>query len=1392
TLGGHSLLATRVITRIRRAFAVELPIQALFDAPALSDLAREIDLARLMEEGEAAPPLKPLARRADLPLSFAQQRLWFLDQMRLESSLYNIPGAFRLKGRLELPALEAALNEIYRRHEALRTCFPAVEGKPVQVIRAFEGQLTLHRMDLDACPEAQREGELMRLAREEARRPFELAHGPLVRVLLIRLGNEDHALLATMHHIVSDGWSMEVLAKEWTALYQAYASNLPSPLPELPIQYADFACWQRQWLSGAVLEKQLRYWKDRLGDAPDLLELPTDRPRPARPTYRGGRFTFSWPAELLKKLKALSRSQDATLYMTILAAFQTLLCRYSGQEDVSVGTPIANRSRAETEGLIGLFVNTLVLRTDLCGEPNFRELLQRVRKVALEAHTHQDIPFEQVVEALQPERSLSYTPLFQVMFAFQNLPAEGPGIEGLEVSLLEAEAVSSKFDLTLTIAEGRQGIGGSIAYATDLFKASTIRRMAGHLRRLLEASAADPQQNVMRLQLLSEDEQRRILQVRNATERQYPRRAAIRQVFEEQAKQRPQAVAAVFEGRQLSYGELDRRANQLAHHLRAQGVQAETLVGICLQRSLEMVISLLGILKAGGAYLPLDPSYPPRRLEWMLTDAAAPLVLTRQGHLERLKGSGAGWRSLCLEQQWERIGRQPVEAPAGGGEAQSLAYVMYTSGSTGQPKGVAVTQRGVVRLVKGVEYVRLGPEQVILQMSTISFDASTFQIWGSLLNGARLVLYPPEKPTLQELSRKLEQERVSYVGLPAALFRLMAEQSLEPLARVAQVLSGGDVLSAPHARRALQAGLKRLINAYGPTENTTYTCCQVMESPQEWNTVPIGPPIANTRVYVLDRYGNLAPEGAAGELHAGGDGLARGYARRPGLTAERFVPHPFAQGERLYRTGDLVRWRGDGRLEFLGRLDHQVKIRGFRVEPGEVEAALAEHPSVSEAVVMVRGEEAGCKRLVAYLVSPGAAPSGSELRNHLQDRLPDFMLPSAYVSLPELPLTPNGKLDRRALPLEAEAEAVSEYQAPRTAAEEVLCGIWSDLLGVERVGRKDSFFELGGHSLLATQAVSRIRQALGAELPLRAIFEWPHPEALARCIEEARLPAGEEMAPLEKQPRPGKLPLSFAQQRLWFLDQLEPGGTQFCLSSALRLRGRLNRPALKAALKEIVRRHESLRTSFPCLEGEPVQSVQEEAAIDLPEVDLSGFPTPRREDELKRLAGQFAGRPFDLARGPLIRTLLLRLGNREHALLSSLHHIITDGWSSGILIRELTTLYEAFSQGRPSPLPALPLQYADWSLWQQRHLAGPALSQQLEYWKRQLRGAAALELPTDRTRPAVAGHRAGKVTFAWPAPLLKRLRLLSRQRDATLYMTLLAGLQALLSRYSGQEDVSVG
>ena len=1103
-LGGHSLLATQVISRVREAFGVEVRLRELFEQPTVKGLGQSIERELRQGAGVSAPPIERREQVEELPLSFAQQRLWFIDQLEPGGDVYNVPVAVRLQGSLNKEAFAQTLAEVIRRHEVLRTRFDTVSGRAVQVIEAA-APIELAVEELSALEIEERDARVQEWAAREAATPFDLSRGPLLRVKLLRLGEQEHVVLLTMHHIVSDGWSVGVLIKELGTLYAAYVAGEESPLEDLPIQYADFAVWQRAYLQGEVLEQQLAYWRRQLSDAPRLLDLPSDHPRPAVRSFRGAVERLELDQELSERLRALSQRESVTLFMLLLAVFKVLLLKYSGQADIVIGADVANRNRAETENLIGFFVNMLVLRTELSGDPTFRELLHRVREVCLEAYAHQDLPFEKLVEELQPERSLSYAPLFQVVFALQNAPAKTLQLPELTLSTVETESDTAKFDLIFSLLESNKRLVGNMEYSTDLFEAETIKRMLGHFQTLLAAVVADPAQQLSTLPLLTEAEEQQLAEWNNTT-REYPREACIHELFEAQVARTPEAVAVKFGDREISYRELNGRANQVAHYLRSRGVGPEVCVGVCLERSVDLVVALVAILKAGGAYVPLDPSYPQERLAFMLDDAQVQVLLTHSSLAEKFN-EYRGY-TICLddEESKEEDAAQS-ETPAAG--AENLAYVIYTSGSTGQPKGVGVTHRAIHNLVRGTNYVTLEESDVVAQVSNSSFDAATFEIWGALLSGARLVIIEKDVALAPHaLAAQLEEHGVTVMFLTTALFNHMARELPAAFRGLRHLLFGGEAVEPKWVREVLEKGRPgRLLHVYGPTETTTFAMWHEVTSVVEHaHTVPIGQPLTNVQIYLLDEHLRPVPVGVPGGLYIGGSGLARGYLDRPALTAERFIPDPFSSepGARLYQTGDLARFLTDGNVEFLGRSDQQVKIRGFRVEPGEVEALLSAHPQVAQAAVVVCEDEPGERHLVAYFVAKEGQTCGAgELRRHLAARLPVYMVPSAFVQLDELPLNANGKVDRKALPPPGEGrpELEAKFVAPRSTVERRLAGFYAEVLGVQTVGVEDDFFELGGHSLRAMQVISRVRDCFNVELPLSQFFETGTLADVARRVE---------------------------------------------------------------------------------------------------------------------------------------------------------------------------------------------------------------------------------------------------------------------------------------------------
>ncbi|MGA9380654.1 MAG: amino acid adenylation domain-containing protein, partial [Phormidium sp.] len=1426
-LGGHSLLATQLISRIRSQLQVEISLQSLFTEPTVAKLAQVIYQLQQQNLQLSSLPIVKRENDTDLSLSFAQTRLWFIDQFEPNSPLYNIPFALRLEGKLEVAALEQSLATIITRHEALRTNFISIDGQPTQIIHAVSNW-GLSVVDLTHLSIPESEIATQQLTQQQAIQPFDLANDSLIRGTLVALSETEHILLICIHHIVSDGWSMGVFASELTILYNAYAQGQLSPLTPLPIQYADFAIWQRQWLQGEVLQTQLSYWQTQLANAPALLSLPTDRPRPAVQTFTGAHQQFVLSVDLAEKLTQLSQEQGVTLFMTLLGVFDILLYRYTEQSDIVVGTPIANRNQSEIEELIGFFANTLVLRINLSEDPSFLELLSRVLDVSLAAYTHQDLPFEMLVEALQPERNLSYSPLFQVMFVLQNTQMSQLDLRGLTISPILGEEAIAKFDLTLSMNNTHDGLVGVWEYNTDLFDGNTIERMTGHFITLVSAILANPLERISQLPMLTKVEQNQLLSEWNNTQIEYPKQKTLHQLFEEQVELTPEAIAVVFESQQLTYNELNCRANQLAHYLRSLEVDTDVLVGICLERSLEMVVGVLGILKAGGAYVPLDPEYPSERLHLMLEDSSVKVLLTQQSLLERLPATKT--ELVCLDREWQIISQLSQEKVNSNVQPENLAYVIYTSGSTGQPKGVAMNHLPLVNLMfwhQQNQTTSLGGKT--LQFAPISFDVSCQEMFSTWSTGGTLLMITEQiRREPEALLAILQEQAVERLFLPFVGLQQLAEVATERQCvwkELREIITAGEQLQITPAISQWLSQLNdcTLHNHYGPSESHVVTAYTLNNKAENWPLLPpIGRPIPNAQIYILDAHLQPVPIGVPGELHIGGVSLARGYLNRPELTQEKFIFNPFensvragladnfgnnqtipgqnpplqTQNSKLYKTGDLARYLPDGNIEYLGRIDNQVKIRGYRIELGEIEALLSQHPQVQTAVVTVREDTPGDKRLVAYILSQAeAAPTIIELRQYLKAKVPEYMLPSAFVILETLPLTPSGKIDRRALPKpDSYSRQTDNYVAPRNPVEEILTHLWEQLLNLKQVGIHDNFFALGGHSLLATQLMSRIRNRLQVELPLRSLFAAPTVAQLAIQIQQIQrgnlqlsLPA------IVKRENDTDLPLSYAQKRLWFIDQFEPNSSLYNIPFALRLEGKLKVTAIEQSLETIIARHEALRTNFITVDGQATQIIHPSFNWNLSVVESKQLSTTEPETAIAELVKQEANQPFDIANDLLIRAKLIVFSETEHILLVCMHHIVSDAWSMNVFVTELAELYNAYAQDQPSPLSALAIQYADFALWQREWLSGEILQTQLNYWQEQLANAPALlSLPTDRPRKAEQTFVGTHQQFTLSPELSQKLNQLSQEQGVTLFMTLLAAFKTLLYRYTGQSDILVG
>ncbi|MEX0803651.1 MAG: amino acid adenylation domain-containing protein [Candidatus Binatia bacterium] len=1358
-------------------------------------------LSFLRVQASSTPSVRaPISRRVTVdpaPLSFAQERLWFLEQLEPASGVYNICRASRLSGRLDSAALEASLSEIVRRHEVLRSEIRIIDGRPMQVT-ASAPAIKLSLTGLRSSTGTDRENEVRRRIKAEAKYPFDLSTGPFLRARLLQIGDEDHILILTTHHIVSDAWSMGILTRELWTLHEAYAAGKTSPLKDLSIQYADFAVWQKDWLQGEVLESQLSYWKKQLNDI-QAFNLPTDRPRPPRQSFHGTRYPLTLPRSLTASINELSHGQGVTSFMTLLAAFQVLLYRYSGQEDVVVGSPIANRGRTELESLIGFFVNTLVLRADLSGNPSFKALLSRVRDVCLGAYAHQDLPFEKLVHELQPERDLSRNPLFQVMFVLQNATRPLSQISSIRSEPVEIESGRSQFDLSLFLRERDGKLIGYFEYSTDLFERDTIERMAGHFQTLLEGIVADPGQPIATLPILTETGRHQILVEWNDTGADYPKDSCIHELFEAQVERTPDAIALEFEGEEVTYRELNQRANQLGHYLISLGVGPERLVGICVERSIEMVVGLLAILKAGGAYVPLDPAYPIERLVFIMQDAQFAVLLTQERMRSGCEATIANVQSaeiktVCVDRDRKIIDRQSHGNLNSGVTTNKLAYIIYTSGSTGQPKGVAIEHKNTAALLDWTKTVFTPDEMAgVLASTSICFDLSVFELFAPLSWGGKVVLVE----NALHLHETAAGNQVTLINtVPSIMTVLLDAGRLPQSVRVVNL--AGEPLRPDLVDEIYQTRtVEKVYDLYGPSETTTYSTFMLRTMD---GLATIGRPISNTQVYILDSQLQPVPKGVPGEIYIGGKGVARGYLNRPELTSKKFVPNPYSDDpeSRLYRAGDLARYLPDGNIEFLGRVDNQVKIRGYRIELEEIESALNQHPAVKESVVVARQRESsGEKDLAGYIVlNQDPVVSLSELRGFLHEKLPDYMLPSVFVILNALPLNSNGKVDRSKLPPPVTVkEPLAEHLVrPPSEIEELIANAWSDVLQIEKIGVNDNFFELGGHSLLATQVVARLSDAFNREIPLKTLFDAPSIAGLAGSLESIiRDGHAPELPPIVPVSRDRPLALSMNQEHLWHLDRMIPDTHFFNMPYVYQLSGALNVDALGRAIKEIVRRHDALRTVFGEVDGKPVQMIGDGSDIHLTILDLRG----KSEAVLSRQAAatilEERYGPFNLAKGPLLRTKLLRLTDEDDLFLVTMHHIIGDHWSMLVFRRELAILYEAFSQGRLAPLPELSIQFADFACWERQAIEQESMKLQLVYWKKQL------ATPLPELKFQKNGERRKRLSFqicrqpiAFDENLFVSVKALARKENCTPFLIVLTALNALLYLYTGETDIPIG
>ncbi len=1440
--GGHSLLAAQVVARLRDTLMVEVSLPHVLEYPTPAGLAAQVQTIldqQEQQEQQTTGAWGAIPRRADptapVPLSFAQQRIWFFHQFAPNHALYHIPLVLHLVGPLNVAPLRQTLLYLVQRHESLRTRFRVREGQPEQHIINVSSipDVPLNRVDLNDVADTERETVLHQRITDEIHRSFDLTTELPFRATLFRLGAQEHVILFVLHHIVADEWSLGVLRHEFSLLYAACAAGRPPTLPPLPLQYSDVALWQQAHLGepgsngsneGKTGADQLRYWLEKLDGMPPALELPISRPRPPLPSYQGARQFLSLSPQLTIALKTHSRQQSATLFMMLLAAFQVLLVRYTGQDDCIVGTPVANRPRTELEGVIGCFINMLVLRNDLSGDPSFAEVLQRVRTTTLDGYRHQEVPFEHIVAELQPERDLSRHPLVQVVFALQTTPTPpATDITGLRQTPLDIHPSTVRFDLEVQLWDTGEQLEGFIDYSTDLFEESSIALLARHFTTLLEGVASDLTQPIARLPLVSAEERHIIMHEWNATVADYPHDACLHQLFEQQAAATPHATAVIAGQHSIRYGELNQRANQLAHYLHHLGVEPGTTVGVCVGRSLDLVIGLLGILKAGGTYVPLDPTYPTERLAYMLDHSQAPVLLTQTERLERCPTGGKG-RVVCLDAEGEAIARMDTQNPISRATPDTLAYIIYTSGSTGKPKGVMIPHRGAVNTIYDVNSrFRVSPQDCVLALSSFSFDLSVYDCFGTLAAGATLVLPDPDTAgDPAHWAHLVAQHRVSIWNSVPTLMKLLLDYAEShpnvSLASLRLALLSGDWIPLPLPER-----LKQMVNGIqvislgGATEGSIWSILYPIErTDPTWSSIPYGRPMANQQFFVFNEALEPCPVLVPGDLYIGGVGVARGYWRDPQKTAASFIAHP-QTGEWLYRTGDMGRYLPDGMIEFLGRRDQQVKIRGFRIELGEIEATLLQHPAVRDAVLLARDDSPstpGDRRLVAYIVPVGVEPPApDDLRQFLAARLPDYMLPAAFVFLDALPHTPNGKIDRKALPAPdtGRPDTGTGYTPPRSPLEQMLTSIWGKRLNLERVGIHDNFFALGGHSLLAIQLVDRIERETGQAISLISFFQHPTVAGLSQLLEQPQERAGPDrgeaaLVPIppapEQEKQSDQFSLSHGQQALWFIYQSAPHSAAYNSGFALRFRGPLERDrlsALRRALHALAVRHPSLRSRVSSdgptagnEERNPLQVVQEPQEATLPALPEIIDATGWSEQELRRQVQAFHQQPFDLEKGPVWRAGLFSRSPDEHILMISLHHLFTDARSNEILSRDLALLYTAEQGVEMAPLTPLAHNYRDYVRWETLLLQvdGERLRR---YWHARLGGEIPLlALPTDKPRPPIQTFNGAACPIAFDEALTSQLRELARANNTTLFVLLLAAYQVLLARYTGQDDILVG
>ncbi|EJM06830.1 amino acid adenylation enzyme/thioester reductase family protein [Pseudomonas sp. GM102] len=1346
-------------------------------------------------------PIVPSPDEGPRPLSWAQQRLWFLHRLDPDSSAYNMPAALRLRGALNIGALQHGFDQLVARHGILRSTFHEAEGKAHQIIHE-QLPLALPLIDLSDEPDSDRESRLQHLIDSETNRTFDLQQAPL-RCLLVKLSDDEHVLILTAQHIVADGWSLGILVKELSAFYSAALEGIEAQLPALPVQYADYALWQQTCLSDSTLASELNYWREHLAGEQPLLELPTDRPRQKHSSGRGARHYLSVDPTLTEGLRQLAKARGTTLFTVLLSAFNVLLYRLSGQTDLRVGVPVANRTRVETEGLIGCFINTLVMRCELNGRRTFNEVMDDVNNVRRSALEHQQLPFERLVQALEPERHLSHSPLFQVMFNL--LDDHAPRrlqLPGLEIVEIERQQMTAQLDLVLNVSERSDRLEVCFTYNGDLFEHDSIVNHGRAYSALLQGLVQAPDGMIGHLPIRDAEAEQRLLAQCQASLPLSPLPEMVHLRLAAQASKTPDSLALIHDDQSWTYAELQRRADRIAQHLLALDLPPEARIGLCLPRGLDIVAAVFGTLKAGLAFVPLDPQFPAERLAHMIDDADIRLVLVDASTAPVVKTYQRPCLDVCALPPMP--GLQPVKAGRTVHREQ-LAYVIYTSGSTGKPKGVAVTHRSLAGYTEVARtYYGVSAEDRVLQFSTFNFDGFVDQLFPPLVCGASLVVRGPELWDSREFLARLYRHGITVAACltTAYWYQLTQDFALDPAnayGTLRLVSVGGEAMPPEGLNAWRKAGLShvRLLNIYGPTEITVVSsiqdCTELLASEHLPLQMPIGAPLHGRAYYLLDRDDNLAPAGVPGELCIGGSLLSRGYHDVPGLTAERFCPDPFGPpGSRLYRTGDRVRRLPNGTYEYLGRIDQQVKLRGFRIELGEIESRLQSHPEVRQALVIVREDRPGDRRLVAYVVYQAEPLALTALREHIAEHLPDYMVPSAFVSLEQIPLTPGGKLNRAALPAPDYSLQATQVRGPDTPQEKQLLMLWQEVLGLESIDLHDNFFALGGHSLLAAQLVTRIRLTLNIELPLRALFEAPTIAQLALALSRAEASNEQPIGPAPI-PSHGRRLLSHAQQGMWLVQAMQPESAAYHIPSAARLRGHLEIDALHQAFRGLVQRHEALRSSFHERDAELFVQVQADIDLPMPLHDLSALPVEAAENAARRLLIDLATRPIDLRQAPLLRLHVIKLRDNEHLLLLVLHHIVSDGWSMGLLVSELTHLYRTALSGETPALAPLSIQYCDYAAWQQRYLDEPMLERQLGYWKQALgEPQPPLDLLSDRPRPAAMSGQGARWSFQIGEPTTQALKQLCLTNGATLFMGLLGALQVCLYAQSGRQYPVIG